>query len=113
MPFALIYKPTLCILSLYEYLLFVSFAELFGIKSQTKGFFRKPVSPEKNFFLNVTTIWRVSYVKSTFTSYRCPHYVVRTSPSPPLYTILSRIICHISLFCLFSFPVPENSIVFL
>lgn len=83
MPFALIYKPTLRILSLYEDLLFVSSAELFGIKLQTKGFFRKPVSPEKNFFFNATTIWRVSYVQSMFTSYRCPHYVVRTSPSPP------------------------------
>ena len=57
MSFAPIYKFTLCILSLCEYLLFVSFAELFGIKLQTKGFFRKPVSPEKDFFFfNVTTI---------------------------------------------------------
>ena len=52
MPSAPIYKFTLCILSVYEYLLFVSFAELFGIKLQTKGFFRKPVSPEKDFFFS-------------------------------------------------------------
>lgn len=42
MPFALIYKFTLYVLSFNEYMLFVSFAELFGIELQTKGFFKNP-----------------------------------------------------------------------
>lgn len=98
MPFALIYKPTLCILSLYEYLLFVSFAELFGIKSQTKGFLRKPVSPEKNFFLNVTTIWRVSYeVHSHLTV-----VPIMLSEYPPLLPIHDPVQNHLSHFLILS-----------
>lgn len=51
MPFTPIYKFTLCFFPPYECVLFVFFAEPFGIMLQTTGFFRKRVSPKKKDFL--------------------------------------------------------------